>query len=266
MTGQGKHFMNLSFPAAIRFASFDETGWKVPMPAGDSPCLAWDLAFHSKPMKTVAPETLLARLKWRCAAKQFDPSKKIDEATWAALEEALILSPSSFGLQPWKFLVVTNQAIKEKLVPISWNQRQVADASHTVVFAVRHPLTAADVRRHAERTAELHGTPLEKLAGFEKVVVGFMENPPYPLELRAWSTRQVYLALGNFMTSAALLGIDTCPMEGIDPAGYDHVLGLEGSGYFTVVACPAGYRAEGDKYAGLPKVRFKPEDMIQRHP
>lgn len=217
-------------------------------------------------MKTIEPETLLARLRWRYATKQFDPSKKIDPATWAALEEALVLSPSSFGLQPWKFLVITDPATKEKLVPLSWGQRQVADASHTVVFAVRHPLAAVDVRRHIERTAEVQGTPLEKLAGLEKVIVGFLEKPPYPLDIRAWSTRQVYIALGNFMTSAALLGVDTCPMEGLDPSGYDKVLGLEGSGYFTVAACPAGYRNATDKSAGLPKVRFQSEDVIQRLP
>lgn len=215
-------------------------------------------------MKTIGEETLLDALKWRYATKQFDPAKKIAPATWTALEDALVLSPSSFGLQPWKFVVVDDPAIREALVAKSWGQRQVVDASHLVVFTVKHPLTADDVHRHIVRTSEVQGTPLEKLAGFEKVVAGFLEKPPYPLDLQAWSTRQVYLALGNFMTAAALLGVDTCPMEGLDPAGYDAVLGLEGSGYFTVAACPAGYRAETDKYSAAPKVRFEKHHMITR--
>jgi len=216
-------------------------------------------------MKTIDPEILLAAQNRRYATKQFDPAKKIAAATWDALEQTLILSPSSFGLQPWKFLVITNQATKDALVPQSWGQRQVADASHLVVFAVKHPLTAGDVRRHIERMAEIQGTPVEKLAGFEKVVAGFLEKPPYPLDLKEWSTRQVYLALGNFMTSAALLGVDTCPMEGLDPAGYDKVLALEGQGYFTVAACPAGYRSESDTSAAMPKVRFAKKDVMVHH-
>jgi nitroreductase len=215
-------------------------------------------------MKTMSGETLLDALKWRYATKQFDPTKKIDPAHWASLEEALVLSPSSFGLQPWKFLVVEDPAKREALVAQSWGQRQVADASHLVVFTVKHPLTAEDVRRHMTRMSEVQGTTLESLAGYEKVIVGFLEKPPYPLDLKSWATRQVYIALGNFMTAAALLGIDTCPMEGLSPAGYDSVLGLEGSGYFTVAACPAGYRAETDRHAALPKVRYPKQEVIQR--
>jgi nitroreductase len=222
-------------------------------------------AFHSRPnMKAIGGDTLLDALKWRYATKQFDPAKKIDPAVWASLEDALVLSPSSFGLQPWKFLVVEDPAKREALVAQSWGQRQVVDASHLVVFAVKHPLTAEDVRRHMVRTSEVQGTPLENLAGYEKVIAGFLEKPAYPLDLQAWSTRQVYIALGNFMTSAALLGIDTCPMEGLSPAGYDRVLGLEGSGYFTVAACPAGYRAETDRHAGLAKVRYPKHEVIHR--
>ncbi len=215
-------------------------------------------------MSTTSTETILQALKWRYATKQFDPSKKIDGATWSALEEALVLSPSSFGLQPWKFLIITDQAVKEKLVPLSWGQRQLADASHVVVLAVKHPIDASDVSRHVGRISELHNTPLEKLSGLEKMVAGFIAKPPYPLEIREWSTRQVYIALGTFMTSAALLGVDTCPMEGLDPAGYDEVLGLSGTGYYTVVACPAGYRLPGDRHSELPKVRYHAHEVIQR--
>lgn len=217
-------------------------------------------------MKTVSEEALLTALGWRYATKQFDPNRKIDAQTWDALEQALVLSASSFGLQPWKFFVVSNPSTREQLLPLSWGQRQVVDASHLVVFAVKDPVTAEDVHRHIVRTAEVQNTPVENLAGFEKIVAGFLENPPYPLEMRAWATRQVYLALGNFMTSAALLGVDTCPMEGLAPAGYDKVLGLEGSGFFTVAACPVGYRSAGDKYSTAPKVRFHRNEVINHLP
>jgi len=215
-------------------------------------------------MKRIETDTLLDALRWRYATKKFDSARKIDAETWAALEHALVLSPSSFGLQPWKFLVITDQATKDALVPLSWGQKQLSDASHVVVFAVKHPITPGDIRRHIERTAEVHGTTVETLAGLEKVVAGFVENPPFGLEVRSWSTRQVYIALGQFMAAAALLGIDTCPMEGLDPVAYDKVLGLEDSGYYTVVACPAGYRAEDDKSAVRPKVRFHPEHVLKK--
>ncbi len=213
-------------------------------------------------MKRIDTEELLGALRWRYATRKFDSSRKIDARTWAALEETLVLSPSSFGLQPWKFLVITDQAVKESLVPRSWGQKQLSDASHVVIFAVKHPLTNADVRRHIERTSEVHGIHIDTLAGLEKVISGYVGKPG--LDVRSWSTRQVYIALGNFMTAAALLGVDTCPMEGIDPEAYDKALGLEGSGYFTAVACPAGYRAEDDKSAARPKVRFPAEHVVTR--
>ena len=214
-------------------------------------------------MPTIDSQTLLQQLKWRYATKQFDPARKIPADLWAALEEVLVLSPSSFGLQPWKFLVITNPEVRAKLQPLSWGQNQIVDASHLLVFLVKSSLTPADVRRFIERTAEVRGTTVESQAGYEKVINGFAANFS-EAELRAWSSRQLYLAFGNFLTSAAMLGVDACPIEGLDPAGYDKALGLEGSGYFTVAACPVGYRLEGDKYATLPKVRFKAEDVIQR--
>jgi nitroreductase len=173
-------------------------------------------------MEKLKPDAVVGALNWRYATKKFDPGRRIDAATWEALEQSLLLAPSSFGLQPWKFVVVEDAGKRRELVAKSWGQSQVADASHLVVFAVKSPLDATDVRRHIERTAEVHGTPVESLAGFEKVVAGFLGKPPYPLDLREWGSRQVYIALGNFMLAAALLGVDTCPMEGLDPNGVFH--------------------------------------------
>ena len=215
-------------------------------------------------LKPVSNETLLQQVRWRYAVKKFDPSRRISTEDWHALEQALVLTPSSFGLQPWRFVVITDQATKDQLVPISWGQRQVAEASHVVVFAVRKPLTESDVDRHLVRTAEVRSAPVESLAGFKKMLMKSLVPPPDGFDIHHWAGLQAYIALGNFMTSAAMLGIDTCPMEGIVPKKYDELLGLPSEGYGTVVVCVAGYRAADDKYAVLPKVRFAAEDVVRR--
>lgn len=214
--------------------------------------------------KPVSNETLLQQLQWRYAVKKFDPARKISAEDWQTLEQALVLTPSSFGLQPWRFVVITDQETKEKLVPISWGQRQVADASHVVVFTVRQPLTESDVDRFVARTSEVRSTPMESMAGFKKMVMKSLVPPPADVNIHHWAALQAYIALGNFMTSAAMLGIDTCPMEGIVPKKYDELLGLPSEGYGTVVVGVAGYRAADDKYAALPKVRFHPDEVVRR--
>lgn len=213
-------------------------------------------------MNTVTGPQLIDRLQWRYATKQFDPAKKISAADWAALEDALVLTPSSFGLQPWKFVVVTDQVTKEKLVPVSWNQSQPRDCSHHVVFAVRTTMGKKEIDAFLGGIADARGSVIEALKGYRSVMVGFVNKPGF--DARAWATCQAYIALGNFMTCAAMMGIDTCPMEGIEPARYDEILGLSPQGFTAVVACAAGFRADGDKYATLKKVRFPKEQVIAR--
>lgn len=212
---------------------------------------------------TITIESLLSQLHWRYAVKAFDPAKKISAPDWAALEETLILSPSSYGMQPYQFLVITDPAVREKLVPFSWNQRQPADCSHFVVFAVRNSNTEQDVDEYMARIAEVRGGKADALAGFKNILVGDVVNGERGKMAGEWAARQAYIALGNFMTSAALLGVDTCPMEGFVPAQYDEILGLREAGMTAAVACAAGYRAAGDKYATLPKVRFSSRKLIR---
>lgn len=211
---------------------------------------------------TITNEALLAQLHWRYATKRFNPARKISAADWAALEQALILTPTSYGFQPYRFVVVTDQAIKDAFVPHSWNQKQPADASHFVVFAAKESVTEADVDHYMARTAEVRGVPVASLDFFKKMLVGDIVQGPRSQQQFEWATRQAYIALGNFMTAAALVGIDTCPMEGIDPVAYDDILGLAPKGYRTVVACAAGYRAADDKYAVAPKVRFPADELV----
>jgi nitroreductase len=213
-------------------------------------------------MDPVSRELLLHQLKWRYATKKFDPARKISAADWQVLAEALVLTPSSFGLQPWKFWVVTSAEVKAQLLPHSYKQTQVVDGSHVVVLAARRNLAEVDVDRYLARISEIRGVAVENLAGFRKTMIRALIPPPAGFDINDWAANQVYIALGNFMTAAAVMGIDTCPMEGIEPAKYDEVLGIAEQGYGTVVACVAGYRAADDKYATTPKVRFATEDVI----
>lgn len=210
---------------------------------------------------TIQPQDLLAALNFRYATKAFDAARKIPAETWDAIEESLVLTPSSFGLQPWRFLIVENPDIREKLKAASWNQPQLTDASHLVVLTARTDLTRADIDSWIARLSEVQGTPLEALAGLSGMIASF-SSAMTAAEKQAWNTRQVYIALGQLMTSAAVLGIDSCPLEGISPADYDTILGLPGTGYATAVACALGYRSPEDKYATAPKARFPDEQVI----
>ena len=214
-------------------------------------------------MTPIPNSQLLEALHWRYATKKFDRTQKISTENWATLEQALILSPSSCGLQPWKFLVITDQAVKDRLVPLSWGQTQPSDCSHLVVFTVRKNLDEAYVDRHVARIAEVRGVSVASQAGYRQMMLGAVNKAAAGGYLDTWQTHQIYIALGQFMASAALVGVDTCPMEGIEPAKYDEALGLTGSAYTTVVVCAAGYRAAGDKYASLAKVRFETKDTVQ---
>lgn len=212
----------------------------------------------------IPPSQLVEALNWRYATKKFDPNKKIPDETWSALEQALVLAPSSIGLQPWKFFVVTNAAVKTELMAASYRQPQIGDCSHLVAFAARRDIDAAHVERHIARMVEVQGTALESLAKFRTMTMRNLDKARAAGTLDVWQEHQIYIALGQFMASAAMLGVDTCPMEGIEPEKYDFTLGLAGSNYATVVACAAGYRLPDDKYASLKKVRFKSEDVVVR--
>jgi nitroreductase len=214
-------------------------------------------------MKPITADTLLEALNWRYATKKFDPTKKIPADTWATLEQALVLAPSSFGLQPWKFIVVQDPATRQKLSAASYGQTQPVECSHYVVFTVRKNLGADHVDHYLDRMVEVRGGTKDALKGYRDVMLGSLEKARAGGYLDAWQTHQVYIALGLFMASAALLGVDACPMEGIEPPKYDEILGLAAQGCTALCAGAAGYRAADDKYATTKKVRFKPADVIQ---
>jgi nitroreductase len=213
-------------------------------------------------MSAINSTQLLAQLNWRYATKQFDPKRKISAPDWAVLEEALLLTASSGGLQPWKFIVVTDPAVRAKLLPASYGQAQVTAASHLVVFASKNNFSEADVDAHLKHVAEVQGAPIEALAPLRGMLVGGIVQRLDESARNAWARNQVYIALGNFLTSAALLGIDACPMEGFDRAQYDEILGLKTKGLASAVIATVGYRLPTDKYGSAPKVRFPKEQVF----
>jgi nitroreductase len=206
---------------------------------------------------------LLKALEWRYATKVFDATKIIPADMWAALEKTLVLTPTSYGLQPYQFLIVQDAAKRAALLPHSWGQKQVVDCSHFVVFTARTEMKEADVDKLIKRTGELRKLPADALNAYRGMMLGDVVNGPRGKTAHEWAARQAYIALGNLMTAAAVLGVDACPMEGLAPAEYDQILKLEGSGYKTVVACALGYRAAGDKYARLAKVRYQTADLVR---
>lgn len=218
---------------------------------------------------TITPEQLLHQLKWRYATKQFDATKKISDREFAALEEAILLSPSSFGVQPWGFVVVKNPELRAKLRAASWGQAQITDASHLIVFTSKANLSEADIDAFIERAIEvrevptaLRGAHIEGLKQYRGMIVGSLFQGMDAAARAAWCRNQVYIALGNLLTSAALLGIDACPMEGIDRAQYDTILGLKEKGLTTAMVATLGYRSANDKYATQAKVRFPKEKVF----
>ena len=211
-------------------------------------------------MSALSPQQLLDSLKWRYATKIFNADKTIPDEQWQALEDSLVLTPSSFGLQPWEFLVLTDRERREALVEHSWNQRQVVDSSHLLIIALRTDIDEAFVDRFMQRVEEVRGE-VGAFGAYRDMMVGFINNMDAAALLQ-WAKLQTYIALGQFMTAAALLEIDTCPMEGFLADKYDEALGLKERNLSAAVLCPAGYRSKEDKYGTLPKVRNPRESLI----
>lgn len=214
-------------------------------------------------MATVDTTTLVQQMEWRYATKAFDPARPVAADTWAALERVMVLSPSSLGLQPWRFVSVETPAVREKLKAAAYGQGQVTLASHVLVLASRVGFGVADVDRHLGRVAHVRQVPAESLDGMRQMMVGMLAKQDQAATDQ-WCRRQAYLALGTVLTAAAALGVDACPMEGFVPAQVDELLGLKAKGYTAAVLAAFGHRAAADKYASLPKVRYDPADVIER--
>lgn len=213
-------------------------------------------------MTTDMVSSLTQALNWRYAVKKFDPQKKISDQEFKALQESLRLSPSSYGLQPWKFIVVNNPELRKKLRASSWNQSQVEDASHYVVLTYKEKMDEAHIEKYVQNMAATRGVTRDSLEPFYKVMVGDIVAGPRSQTIDAWAQRQCYIAMGFLMLSAASLNIDSCPMEGLVPEEYDALLDLKGSGYKTLASVALGYRHVDDKYQHMAKVRFATNEIF----
>jgi nitroreductase len=208
-------------------------------------------------------EQLIEKLNWRYAVKKFDATRKISDADWKTLEDALVLSPSSYGLQPWKFYVVTDEATKKELLPHAWNQPQIVESSHLVVIAAKKDAKPEDIEKYVDRIIEVRGSKREDLEILHGMMLNSQKMATESGFINEWAARQCFIALGNIMTSAAMIGVDACPMEGFLPTEFDRVLNINEDGYFSIVVCALGYRSGEDWLAKLPKVRYENSEVVK---
>ncbi|ANO49216.1 NAD(P)H-dependent oxidoreductase [Flavobacterium columnare] len=198
---------------------------------------------------------------WRYATKKFDSSKKVSESDLNILKEAIRLSTSSYGLQPYKVLIVDNPEIRERLKPASWNQSQITDASHLFVFANYSHLDETVIDDFIKRVSFVREVPQEHLAGYS----AFMKSKILELsttEQSIWTSKQTYLALGNLLNAAAELKIDVTPMEGFEAEKYNEILNLNSQNLNASLVATIGYRHEEDLTQHDKKVRKSNEELF----
>lgn len=198
--------------------------------------------------------SIIDNLKWRYATKKFDANKVLSEHQLDVLKEAFNLTAVSYGLQTLKLVVIKDKTKREGLVQYSYDQRQVADASHLLIICVQTEIDAEDVDAHFNTIKSIRSTPDEILEPFKTQLKSKIEDMPESKK-ENWAMHQAYIALGNLMTVCAMEKIDSCPMEGFNPEVYDKTLDFKALGLKSVLLLPVGYRAEDDMFANLKKVR-----------
>ncbi len=200
--------------------------------------------------------SFLAQLNWRHATKSFEPSKKVSDADLAKLKETIVMSPTSFGLEPFHVRIVTDQALKDEIQPVSWNQAQVGTCSHLLVFCAR-----TDVKDRIETYFQIasggDAAAREKLKDYEDMMRGFFAEKDDKF-IYQWARNQAYIAHGFALAACAELQIDSCPMEGFDPEAVDKILDLP-SHLKSVVMMPIGYREKEPDHS---KVRYPESDLF----
>lgn len=204
--------------------------------------------------------TFLENQNWRYATKKFDATKKISTEDLQILKEAVQLSTSSYGLQPYKVLIIENPAIREQLKPFSWNQTQITEASHLFVFVNFVDVKEEHIDSYMNNMAQTRGLNIEDLKGYSDFMKSKLVSLPIDIKSN-WTSKQTYLALGNLLNAAAELKIDVTPMEGFEPEKYNEILGLDKLGLNASLVATIGYRHEEDATQHYPKVR-KPLDEL----
>jgi nitroreductase len=205
--------------------------------------------------------TFLDNQNWRYATKKFDATKKISTEDLNTLKEAIRLSSSSYGLQPYKIFIVENPELRAKIQRAAWGQSQVVDADYLFVFANKTTVNDADIDAFIDDTSKTRGIEKEALAGYQ----GFMKSKINEMSnetQNSWNAKQTYLALANLMNAAAELKIDVTPMEGFSPEDVNQILGLNELGYNAVLLAPVGYRSDEDATQHYKKVRKSNEELF----
>lgn len=203
----------------------------------------------------------IEKLQWRYATKRFDSTKKLSKEKLDILKQSFNLTATSFGLQPLRLLVVSNQSLKEKLMAFTYNQPQIRDASHILVLCIEKEIDASFIIDHFKRVEDTRNTPRKILEPYEENLVNAFSEK-HTSEIRQWMSNQLYLTLGALLTVCAIEGIDSCPMEGFEPENYDQLLGLKEKGLESVIVLPVGYRDESDFFSNLKKVRRGVDELV----
>ena len=204
---------------------------------------------------------LIDSLKWRYATKRFDESRSVSPEDLEQLKQAVNLAATSFGLQPFRVLLVSDPKVREQLREVSYNQPQLTEASHVFVFCAMTSMPPEYIDAYMDRMAEVRSVPREQLDGYADYMKGSVASRPAE-SIEPWNKRQAYIGLGTLLAAAAELGIDSCPMEGIDAGAYDRILGLKEKGLTATVIAPVGYRAEEDATQHHAKVRLPLNDLF----
>ena len=205
----------------------------------------------------------LSNLKWRYATKRMNgqkvPAEKIE-----TILEAIQLAPTSLGLQPFTVLVIENPELKAKIAPAIYNQPQITEGSHVVIFAVWNEISEANIDKYLNHIATLRGIPVESLDGMRNMINGSITGKT-PEQILAWNMKQAYIALWTGLVAAAEEQVDATPMEGFDPEALDAALGLTGKGLHSTVIMALGYRdAEKDYLSSAAKVRRDKSELFIR--
>jgi len=197
---------------------------------------------------------ILEQLKWRYATKKFDETRKVSSDTIETLKEAFNLTASSYGLQPLKLILVSNHKVIKDLVPLSFNQGQVASASHIFILCVENNVDTAFIKNYFDLVEKTRTTPRELLRSFEEFLIDDFSKKTSE-EIKSWATNQAYLAIGNLLTVCAIEKVDACPIEGFAPDKYDAYFNLSEKGLSAVLVMAVGHRAKDDVFSEFKKVR-----------
>lgn len=205
--------------------------------------------------------TLLENLNWRYATKKFDATKKISEADLNTLKEAVRLAASSYGLQPYKVVIVENPELREQLKAAAYGQTQITDSSQLFIFANDLNAGPESVAAYIKNISETRGVPVEALGGFADMMNGVISNLSQENK-NIWTAKQTYIALGALLAAAAELKIDATPMEGFNAAAFNEILGFDKLGLNASVIATVGYRHDEDDAQHYKKVRKSHEELF----